>query len=90
MKTISKNHKKFIAWNVYAWQATSSHFLCEKARLKMKNNVCNCTIKEPSEKSCVFSCLLVTAPFAFCVVTFETCSAPQNDRLNLSFVEDIS
>ena len=40
MKTISKNHKKFIAWNVYAWQATSSHFLCEKARLKKKNNVC--------------------------------------------------
>ena len=32
--------------------------------------------------------------FAFCVITFETikiptCSAPQNDRLNLSFVKDI-
>ena len=31
--------------------------------------------------------------FAFCVITFEpikvkTCSAPQNDRLNLSFVKD--
>ena len=52
------------------------------------------TIKEPSEKSCVFSRLLVTAVFAFCVITFEpievqTCSAPQNDRLNLSFVIDI-
>ena len=44
MKTISKNHKKFIAWNVYAWQATSSQFLCEKARLKKKNNVCKYTI----------------------------------------------
>ena len=32
--------------------------------------------------------------FAFCVRTFEpikvkTCSAPQNDRLNFSFVKDI-
>ena len=32
--------------------------------------------------------------FAFCVITFEpikikTCSAPQNDRLNFSFVKDI-
>ena len=32
--------------------------------------------------------------FAFCVITFEpievqTCSAPQNDPLNLSFVDDI-
>ena len=32
--------------------------------------------------------------WAFCVITFEpievqTCSAPQNDRLNLSFVKDI-
>ena len=31
--------------------------------------------------------------FAFCVITFEpikiqTCSTPQNDRLNLSFVND--
>ena len=31
--------------------------------------------------------------FAFCVITFEpievqTCSAPQNDRQNLGFVED--
>ena len=33
------------------------------------------------------------ASFAFCVITFEpimiwTCSAPQNDRLNFSFVKD--
>ena len=32
--------------------------------------------------------------FAFCVIIFEpikiqTCSAPQNDRLNFSFVKDI-
>ena len=32
--------------------------------------------------------------FAFCVITFkpikiQTCSAPQNDRLNLSFVKYI-
>ena len=37
---------------------------------------------------------LVTATFEFCVITFEpievqTCSAPQNDRLNLVFVKDI-
>ena len=36
---------------------------------------------------------LVTSPFAFCVITFEpievqTCSPPQNDRLNLSFVKN--
>ena len=41
----------------------------------------------------MFSRLLVTAPFAFCVTMFEaieiqTCSEPQNDRLNLSFVKD--
>ena len=50
--------------------------------------------KEPSEKSCVFSCLLVTAPCAICVISFEpfkvqTCSPPQNDHLNLSFVKGI-
>ena len=33
--------------------------------------------------------------FAFCVINFEpiriqTCSAPQNDGLNLSFVKDIN
>ena len=33
--------------------------------------------------------------FAFCVITFEpievqTCSAPQNDRLNLSFVKNVN
>ena len=38
--------------------------------------------------------LVVTASFAFCVITFEpievqTRSAPQNDGLNLSFVKDI-
>ena len=37
---------------------------------------------------------IVTASFAFCVITFEpievhTHSAPQNDHLNLSFVKDI-
>ena len=56
--------------------------------------VCNSSEKEPSEKSCIFSHVLVTAPFAFCVITFEpievqTCSAPQNDRLNLVFVKSI-
>jgi hypothetical protein len=44
-------------------------------------------------KSCVFSPILVTSSFAFCVITFEpievqTCSAPQNDRLDLVFVKD--
>ena len=34
-------------------------------------------------------------PFVFFVITFDpikilTCSAPQNDRLNLSFVKDIN
>ena len=37
---------------------------------------------------------MFVASFAFCVITFEpievqTCSAPQNDRLNLVFVKDI-
>ena len=32
---------------------------------------------------------LVTTPFEFCVITFEPVSAPQNDRLNLSFGKDI-
>ena len=45
------------------------------------------------DKICEDCCLLVTASFAFCVITFEpievqTRSAPQNDRLNLSFVKD--
>ena len=36
----------------------------------------------------------ITAPFAFCVITFEpievhTCSAPQNDWLNFCFEKDI-
>ena len=38
---------------------------------------------------------LFLASFAFCVIPFEpimiqTCSAPQNDRLNFSFVKDIT
>ena len=38
--------------------------------------------------------LLFLACIAFCVITFEpikmqTCSAPQNDRLNLGLVKDI-
>ena len=54
----------------------------------MKQNL----IKEPPGKR---QELLVTAPFAFCVITFEpievqTCSAPQNDRLNLIFVKYFS
>ena len=49
--------------------------------------------KRIQDKSCIFSRLLVTSPFAFCVITFEpievqTRSAPQNDRLKLSFVKD--
>ena len=39
-------------------------------------------------KDCMFF-----ASFAFCVITFEpimikTCSAPQNERLKVSFVKD--
>ena len=42
----------------------------------------------------ILSPLLATASFAFCVIPFEpiefqTCSVPQNDRLNLIFVKDI-
>ena len=45
------------------------------------------------DKICKDHRLVVTASFAFCVTTFEpieaqTHSAPQNDRLNLSFVKD--
>ena len=50
--------------------------------------------KEPPEKRWENHRLLVTASFAFCIITFEpievqTCSAPQNDCLNLSFVKDM-
>ena len=43
------------------------------------------------DKICEDRRLVLTASFAFCVITFEsievqTCSAPQNDRLNLSFM----
>ena len=45
------------------------------------------------DKICEDRRLVVTASFAFRVITFEpievqTHSAPQNDRLNLSFVKD--
>ena len=50
--------------------------------------------KDYKDKRCAVRRLVVTASFAFCVITFElievqTRSAPQNDRLNLSFVKDI-
>ena len=50
--------------------------------------------KDYTYKSCIFSRLLVTSSFAFCVIAFEpievqTRSAPQNDRLNLVFVKGI-
>jgi hypothetical protein len=43
-------------------------------------------------KICKYHRLLVTASFAFCVISIEpievqTRSAPQNDRLNLRFVK---
>ena len=46
------------------------------------------------DKLCEDHRLVVTVSFAFCVITFEpieiqTRSAPQNDRLNLSFVKNI-
>ena len=45
--------------------------------------------KEPSEKSCIFSRLLVTAPFALEPIEVKTCSATQKDHLNLSFVKGV-
>ena len=44
------------------------------------------------DKICEDCRLVVTASFAFCIITFEliefqTRSAPQNDRVNLSFVK---
>ena len=51
--------------------------------------------KDTTIKICDDRCLVVTSSFAFYVITFEpidievqTCLAPQNDRLNLSFVKD--
>ena len=49
--------------------------------------------KDTTIKICNDRRLIVTASFAFYVITFEpievqTRSAPQNDRLNLSFVKD--
>ena len=50
--------------------------------------------KDTTIKICTDRRYVVTASFAFYVIIFEpievqTCSAPQNDRLNLSFVKDI-
>jgi hypothetical protein len=50
--------------------------------------------KDYNDKSCEDRRLVVTASFAFCIITFEpikvqTSSAPQNDLVNLSFVKDI-
>ena len=52
--------------------------------------------KDTTIKICDDRCLVVTSSFAFYVITFEpidievqTCLAPQNDRLNLSFVKDL-
>ena len=50
--------------------------------------------KDTTIKICDDCHLVVTSSFAFYVITFEpievqTCSAPQNDRLNLSFVKYI-
>ena len=84
MKTQRKNNTR------RSFQGNAVHLIAFEFR---KLSV---VIKEPelSEKRCMFSCLLVTALFVFCVITFQpievqTCSAPQNDRLNLSFVKDI-
>ena len=46
-----------------------------------------------SNSDCYGKDLLFVALLAFCVITFEpimiqTCSAPQNDRLNFSFVKE--
>ena len=45
------------------------------------------------EKNTIFVFFLFLAFIAFCVITvvpimIQTCSGPQNDRLNLSFVKD--
>ena len=50
--------------------------------------------KDTTIKICDDRRLVVTSSFAFYIITFEpievqTRSAPQNDRLNLSFVKDI-
>ena len=49
-------------------------------------------ISKINKRRCEDPLLVVTCIFAFCDVTFEpikiqTCSAPQNDCLNLSFVK---
>ena len=46
-----------------------------------------------AKTDCCGKDLLFVTSFAFCVITFEpimiqTCSAPQNDRQNFSFVKD--
>ena len=47
------------------------------------------TFKDTTIKICDDRRLVVTSSFVFYVITFQTCSAPQNDCLNLSFVKDI-
>ena len=53
-----------------------------------------CFFRYYKDKICEDCRLVVTASFAFCIITFEliefqTRSAPQNDRLNLHFVKYI-
>ena len=59
------------------------------------NCLCLSKIKDTTIKICDDRRLVVTTWFAFCVITFEpievqTHSAPQKDRVNLSFVKDIN
>ena len=63
---------------------TQSKKKCQKWKKHYTNNKCFTKFKKKTEREI----------FAFCVITFEasmiwTCSAPQNDRLNFSFVKDI-
>ena len=60
----------------------------------LKNQQCHREGRTESKTdSCSKDRMFVTS-FAFCVITFEpiecqTCSAPQNDLLNLVFVKDL-
>ena len=97
-----ETHRKFLWFYLNALESAFSIssipvvIHCTANILSAKNTTfrwCNIS-KELSEKSCVFSRLLVATPFSFCDITFEPIevqshSAPQNDCFNLSFVKDV-
>ena len=86
-----ETHRKFLWFYLNALESAFSIssipvvIHCTANILSAKNTTFHGVIFPKSVQSCVFSCQLVTVPFAFWVITFEpsevqTCSSPQNDH----------